>query len=194
MTRKKEEGEGKIRGVLRGVGPTSSSFRSSRTFRFTVNTKHSTSSFSLQLSHAGTHTRPNMLPPVDPTTLQRSPNFETLYKDLCTRKLNPDGSTRDTKKQRMHDEIRRVRSPRIRPIPSKLCSNAVCSVLLSRPNSILPHTSTRSYHLLSTIAEPREHTANKFTESDNCPLNPPQHTDTHQHIDEPALPCTNSAR
>ncbi|KAJ4340646.1 hypothetical protein N0V87_002307 [Didymella glomerata] len=48
-----------------------------------------------------------MLPPVDPTTLQRSPNFETLYKDLCTRKLNPDGSTRDTKKQRMHDEIRR---------------------------------------------------------------------------------------
>ncbi|KAH7382174.1 hypothetical protein BKA66DRAFT_418271 [Pyrenochaeta sp. MPI-SDFR-AT-0127] len=48
-----------------------------------------------------------MLPPVDPTVLQRNPNFEVLYKDLCTRKLNPDGSTRDTKKQRMHDEIRR---------------------------------------------------------------------------------------
>ncbi|KAJ4991049.1 hypothetical protein SVAN01_03399 [Stagonosporopsis vannaccii] len=48
-----------------------------------------------------------MLPPVDPDTLQRNPNFEVLYKDLCTRRLNPDGSTRDTKKQRMHDEIRR---------------------------------------------------------------------------------------
>ncbi|KAF9698649.1 hypothetical protein EKO04_003653 [Ascochyta lentis] len=48
-----------------------------------------------------------MLPPVDPATLQRNPNFELLYKDLRTRKLNPDGSTRDTKKQRMHDEIRR---------------------------------------------------------------------------------------
>jgi hypothetical protein len=53
-----------------------------------------------------------MLPPVDPGTLQRNPNFELLYKDLTTRKLNPDGSTRDTKKQRMHDEIRRVRASR----------------------------------------------------------------------------------
>ncbi|KAF2829634.1 hypothetical protein CC86DRAFT_435483 [Ophiobolus disseminans] len=48
-----------------------------------------------------------MLPPVDPRVLERNPNFEVLYKDLTTRKLNPDGSTRDTKKQRMHDEIRR---------------------------------------------------------------------------------------
>ncbi|KAF2639138.1 hypothetical protein P280DRAFT_54665 [Massarina eburnea CBS 473.64] len=48
-----------------------------------------------------------MLPPVDPSVLQRNPNFEVLYKDLCTRKLNPDGSTRDAKKQRIHDEIRR---------------------------------------------------------------------------------------
>jgi hypothetical protein len=50
-----------------------------------------------------------MLPPIDPAVLQRNPNFEILYKDLCTRKLNPNGSTRDTKKQRVHDEIRRVR-------------------------------------------------------------------------------------
>ncbi|KAF1360037.1 hypothetical protein EJ07DRAFT_165677 [Lizonia empirigonia] len=48
-----------------------------------------------------------MLLPIDPGTLQRNPNLELLYKDLCTRRLNPDGSTRDTKKQRMHDEIRR---------------------------------------------------------------------------------------
>ena len=50
-----------------------------------------------------------MLPPIDPAVLQRNPNFEILYKDLCTRKLNPNGSSRDTKKQRVHDEIRRVR-------------------------------------------------------------------------------------
>ncbi|KAJ4356265.1 uncharacterized protein N0V89_004296 [Didymosphaeria variabile] len=47
-----------------------------------------------------------MLPPVDNTTLERNPNFEVLYRDLCARKLNPDGSTRDSKKQRMHGEIR----------------------------------------------------------------------------------------
>jgi hypothetical protein len=50
-----------------------------------------------------------MLPPIDPRSLERNPNFDVLYKDLTTRKLNPDGSTRDTKKQRIHDEIRRVR-------------------------------------------------------------------------------------
>lgn len=50
-----------------------------------------------------------MLPPVDPRVLEHNPNFDVLYKDLTTRKLNPDGSTRDTKKQRIHDEIRRVR-------------------------------------------------------------------------------------
>ncbi|KAH6841383.1 hypothetical protein AA0119_g9366 [Alternaria tenuissima] len=49
-----------------------------------------------------------MLPPIDPTVLQRNPNFEILYKDLCTRKLNHNGSTRDTKKQRVHDEIRKT--------------------------------------------------------------------------------------
>jgi hypothetical protein len=49
-----------------------------------------------------------MLPPVDPAVLKQNPNFEVLYKDLCTRKLNPNGSTRDTKKQRVHDEMRRV--------------------------------------------------------------------------------------
>ncbi|KAL5116244.1 hypothetical protein ACEQ8H_005909 [Pleosporales sp. CAS-2024a] len=47
-----------------------------------------------------------MLPPVDPRVLESNPNLEVLYKDLTTRKLNPDGSTRDTKKQRIHDGIR----------------------------------------------------------------------------------------
>jgi hypothetical protein len=49
-----------------------------------------------------------MLPPVDPAVLERNPNFEVLYTDLCTRKLNPDASSRDTRKQRAGDEMRRV--------------------------------------------------------------------------------------
>ncbi|KAL6710661.1 hypothetical protein ACN47E_007718 [Coniothyrium glycines] len=48
-----------------------------------------------------------MLPPVDPAVFQRNPNFETLYNDLCTRKLTSNGATRDTKRQRVHDEIHR---------------------------------------------------------------------------------------
>ena len=56
-----------------------------------------------------TSSRNVMLPPIDPVVLQRNPNFEILYKDLCTRKLNPNSSSRDTKKQRVHDEIRKVR-------------------------------------------------------------------------------------
>jgi hypothetical protein len=42
-----------------------------------------------------------MLPPVDSAVLERNPNFDVLYKD-------PDGSTRDTKKQRIYGEIRQV--------------------------------------------------------------------------------------
>jgi hypothetical protein len=49
-----------------------------------------------------------MLPPVDSAVLERNPNFDVLYKDLCARKLNPDGSTRDTKKQRIYGEIKQV--------------------------------------------------------------------------------------
>lgn len=35
-----------------------------------------------------------MLPPVDTAVLDSSPKFNALYQDLCTNKLNPDGSTR----------------------------------------------------------------------------------------------------
>lgn len=59
-----------------------------------------------------------MLPPVEPAVFERNPNFEVLYKDLCARKLNVDGSTRDTKKQRMHAEIRQVRQ---NAEPGSLC-------------------------------------------------------------------------
>jgi len=45
-----------------------------------------------------------MLPPVDSTTLSANPRFETLYRDLCTNKLNPDGSSvLDVKVQKERD-------------------------------------------------------------------------------------------
>lgn len=45
-----------------------------------------------------------MLPPVDATTLSTNPRFETLYRDLCTNKLNPDGSSvLDDKVQKERD-------------------------------------------------------------------------------------------
>lgn len=49
-----------------------------------------------------------MLPPVEPSVFETNPDFEVLYKDLCARKLNADGTTRDTKKQRIREEIRQV--------------------------------------------------------------------------------------
>lgn len=45
-----------------------------------------------------------MLPPVNSTTLSANPKFETLYRDLCTNKLNPDGSSvLDDKVQKERD-------------------------------------------------------------------------------------------
>ncbi|GAB7329510.1 hypothetical protein MBLNU13_g01285t1 [Cladosporium sp. NU13] len=45
-----------------------------------------------------------MLPPVGSTTLSANPKFETLYRDLCTNKLNPDGSSvLDAKVQKERD-------------------------------------------------------------------------------------------
>ncbi|OCK75363.1 hypothetical protein K432DRAFT_337579 [Lepidopterella palustris CBS 459.81] len=48
-----------------------------------------------------------MLPPVDPSTLEQNPGFKTLYKDLCSRKLNSDGSSKDLRRQRAQDETRK---------------------------------------------------------------------------------------
>ncbi|PSN61117.1 hypothetical protein BS50DRAFT_593045 [Corynespora cassiicola Philippines] len=68
-----------------------------------------------------------MLPPVDPTVLQQNPNFELLYKDICTRKLNLDGSSRDTKKQKIHAELRQNLSTSL----TALHSNAILLRTLS---------------------------------------------------------------
>ncbi|OCL07932.1 hypothetical protein AOQ84DRAFT_408011 [Glonium stellatum] len=48
-----------------------------------------------------------MLPPIDPSTLEQNPGFKGLYKDLSTRRLNQDGSSKDLKKQRTQDEMRK---------------------------------------------------------------------------------------
>jgi hypothetical protein len=54
-----------------------------------------------------------MLPPVDPTILSTNPRFETLYRDLCTNKLNPDGSSAlDEKVQKERDIFATVSSDR----------------------------------------------------------------------------------
>ncbi|KAF2866073.1 hypothetical protein BDV95DRAFT_505585 [Massariosphaeria phaeospora] len=46
-----------------------------------------------------------MLPPVDPTILERNPKFEILYKDLQRRKLGKEGETRDGKRERIAGEV-----------------------------------------------------------------------------------------
>lgn len=88
-----------------------------------------------------------MLPPVDPRVLERNPNFEVLYKDLTTRKLNPDGSTRDTKKQRMHDEIRRV---------SHVFAFHSYKFSITRAFSLVAHY-IRQYKLFVLITTPNTH-------------------------------------
>lgn len=56
----------------------------------------------------------NMLPPVDPEILSANPQFDALYRDLCTNKLKEDGTTKvDAKAQKERDafkeELRKAR-------------------------------------------------------------------------------------
>lgn len=45
-----------------------------------------------------------MLPPVDISVTSGNPKFDSLYQDLCTNKLNPDGSSAlDPKAQKERD-------------------------------------------------------------------------------------------
>lgn len=55
-----------------------------------------------------------MLPPVQPEILSANPKFDALYRDLCTNKLDRDGTTKlDAKAQKEHDamsdELRKAR-------------------------------------------------------------------------------------
>lgn len=48
-----------------------------------------------------------MLPPVDPEILSANPQFDALYRDLCTNKLEPDGTTKvDAKTQQERDAFK----------------------------------------------------------------------------------------
>lgn len=50
-----------------------------------------------------------MLPLVDTNVLLSNPKFEALYNDLCTNKLNKDGTSKlDVKAQREHDALQQV--------------------------------------------------------------------------------------
>ena len=50
-----------------------------------------------------------MLPPVASSILASNPSFDVLYRDLCTNKLNIDGTTRtDAKQQKERDAFNEV--------------------------------------------------------------------------------------
>jgi hypothetical protein len=50
-----------------------------------------------------------MLPAVDSAVLAANPRFEALYRDLCTNKLNEDGSSRlDAKSLRDRQGVEEV--------------------------------------------------------------------------------------
>lgn len=52
-----------------------------------------------------------MLPPVDQEIRTANSKFDALYNDLCSNKLNPDGSTKiDAKAQRERDSLSEVRN------------------------------------------------------------------------------------
>ncbi|KAF2803513.1 uncharacterized protein BDZ99DRAFT_453183 [Mytilinidion resinicola] len=62
-----------------------------------------------------------MLPPIDPSTLEQNPGFSALYKDLTTRKFNPDGSSKDLKRQRAHAEVqKKLQTARIEAAKSQI--------------------------------------------------------------------------
>ena len=47
-----------------------------------------------------------MLPPIDAAVLAANPKFDALYRDLCTNKLEQEGTTKlDAKSQREHDSL-----------------------------------------------------------------------------------------
>lgn len=94
-----------------------------------------------------------MLPPVDPEVLSANPQFDALYRDLCSNKLEEDGTTKiDAKAQKERDafqgELRKARvsaakqhlvksylsalSYRGDDLPNEVCSHGRnCDVCLS---------------------------------------------------------------
>lgn len=50
-----------------------------------------------------------MIPPCDPSILDQNPQFKRLYQNLTTNLLNPDGSTRSTRKDPRREAVVEVR-------------------------------------------------------------------------------------
>lgn len=101
----------------------------------------------LDLSTSQQKLHSTMLPPTDPELLNANPQFDALYRDLCSNKLEADGTTKiDAKAQKERDnfkeELRKARvstakqnliksylsalSYRGDDLPSEVCSHGVC--------------------------------------------------------------------
>ena len=53
-----------------------------------------------------------MFPPVEPSVLENNPDFASLYKNLTTTVLNPDGTTRADPGSKARNAVREVEKPR----------------------------------------------------------------------------------
>ncbi|KAF2460375.1 hypothetical protein BDY21DRAFT_335226 [Lineolata rhizophorae] len=72
-----------------------------------------------------------MLPPVDPAVFERNPQFKALHQHLCAAKLNPDGTTRDVKRQRAREDLNsRVELRRTETARKELMRQALDSVAM----------------------------------------------------------------
>lgn len=83
------------------------------------------------------------LPPIDPEVLSTHPKFDALYRDLCTNKLNPDGSTAvDEKAQKERDVFYQVWAQSFRSKPlrteSRLAAPTTWSSSHSSESMLIP--------------------------------------------------------
>lgn len=103
----------------------------------------------LHLSTSQQQLLSTMLPPVDPGILSANPQFDALYRDLCSNRLEADGTTKiDPKAQKERDafkgELRKARVSAAKQnliksylsalsyqgddLPSEVCSHGVCQI------------------------------------------------------------------
>lgn len=62
---------------------------------------------SIKLSQSQQQLPSTMLPPVDPEILSANPQFDALYRDLCSNKVEEDGTTKiDAKAQKERDAFK----------------------------------------------------------------------------------------
>lgn len=49
-----------------------------------------------------------MLPPLDVTVFEQNPKFKAFYTEFTASKLHPDGSTKDSKREKEIEDVRKV--------------------------------------------------------------------------------------